>query len=165
MAFSQGDKITASGLNSINAMVYKTYTTEAWGWIPDIKWYCHRPSGAKLCQLTCASSFFGGIALRIARVDASNNVLNWIHQDNLSGIFTTTLNYNSVGVGWYRIWATEGSHINSGSSWYIYAGQTDCTQGKKLTLYEDPMSGGNRCAGTKLTASVLNSGLAGTING
>lgn len=163
MAFTQGQVITASELNSINAKAYKTITTQAWGWQPDYKWYSHRPSGALLCSLSIASSWFGGIAIRIARVDASNNVINWLHNSDVRGIFSTTLTYNSVGPGWYRIWATEGSHINSGSSWVMHAYQTDCTKGNKLTLYQDPMSGGNRLAGTKLTVSNLNSGLAGTI--
>ena len=164
MAFTQGQKITASELNNINAMSYKTISTSSSGWQPDIRWYSHRPSGALLCTLRIDCGWFGGIKLRVAKTDASGNTITTVFSQDHGWSTHCTDTLYSVGPGWYRIWATEGSQIDSGKAWVIYAGQTDCTQGKKLTLYQDPYSGGNRLAGTRLTVSNLNSGLAGTIN-
>ncbi len=165
MAFTQGSKITASGLNSVNAGAYKSITTQSSGWKPDYKWYSHSPSGTDLCNLKISCGGFGGITINIARTDASGNPTEYMFKDATYSWFTnTTLGPVSRGPGWYRVWASENSQINAGDSWKLYYGQTDCQQGKPLTLYEDPYSGGNRCAGTKLTVSNLNSGLAGTIN-
>lgn len=165
MAFTSGDKITASELNSINTMSYKTYSSQSNGWQPDYKWYSHRPSGALLCSLRIDCGAFGGIKLNVALINSSGTVLEYLYSEELGWNAHVTVTCNSKGQGWYRIWASEGSQIDSGKDWIIYAGQTDCTTGKLLTLYQDPLQGGNRLAGTLLTADVLNSGLAGTING
>ena len=164
MAFTQGQKITASELNNINSMSFKTISSVSGGWYPDIRWYSHRPSGALLCSIRIDCGWFGGLYLHVARTDASGNTTNSIYNYEHSWSTHTTVTCNSVGPGWYRIWSSTKAQIDSGKAWVIYAGQTDCTQGKKLTLYQDPYGGGNRLAGTRLTVSNLNSGLAGTIN-
>ena len=140
MAFVQGQVITASELNNVNAKSYKTVTTSSSGWQPDIRWYSHRPSGALLCTLRIDCGWFGGIRLRVARTDASGNTITTLFSQDHGWSTHCTDTLYSVGPGWYRVWATEGSQIDSGKSWVLYAGQTDCMKGKPLTWYQDRKS-------------------------
>ncbi len=173
MAFTQGQTITATELNSVNSgHVYANYSpsTGFYGQTYDRKWYSHREAGALLTgDVRISIGAFGGVALRLARVDASNNVISWLINENIVGGIvgaSRTYSIKSLGPGWYRLWFAETSNPmhNSAFRWKLYVSQTDCTKGKKLTLYQDPSLGGNRLAGEKLTVAHLNSGLAGTIN-
>lgn len=164
MAFKKGDLITATELNNINSAVWSANSSEAWGWKPDYKWYSHRPNGALLCSLRIDCGWFGGIRLRVALVDSSGGTIQMLHSNDYGWSTHTTVNVNSVGQGWYRVWAVSDSQIDSGKAWNLYAYQTDCTKGNKLTYYDNPWNSGNRKPGTPLTVAVCNSGLCGTIN-
>ena len=172
MAFGHGDKITADALNQVNSgHVYINYSpsTSWWGETYDKKWYSHREAGAPLVRdMEINMGSFGGVALRLARVDASNNVISWLINENLyniTGVYKT-YSFNSLGPGWYRLWFDETSNPLSSHAfkWKLYSSQTNCTKGKSLTLYDNPESSGNRLTGTYLTVDNLNSGRAGTIN-
>lgn len=164
MSFSKGDKITASELNSINSSVWSSNSSQSGGWIPDYKWYSHVPSGGTLCSLRIDCGMFGGIELRVALVDSSGNTITMIVSKTVGWFAHYDEVVKSLGPGWYRVWATEGSQIDGGKPWNLYAFQTDCTKGNKLTYYDDPWNSGNRLSGTLLTVDVCNSGLCGTIN-
>lgn len=173
MAFSKGDKITADALNQVNSNhVYVSYSpsTSWWGEEYDKKWYSHREAGAPLVRdMEINLGAFGGVALRLARVDASNNVLSWVINENIHGGIGGALerfSINSLGPGWYRLWFDETANPmgNQAFKWKLYSSQTNCTKGKPLTLYDNPASSGNRLTGTYLTVDNLNSGRAGTIN-
>lgn len=163
MAFSKGTLITATELNSVNSGAYKTVTTQSSGWSPNYVWWSHRPNGALLVTFTINCGLFGGATMRVERLDAAGNVTNTLLSNTYGWNTHTTVNVNSIGPGRYRIRSTEGTQIASGDTWYLYAGQTDCTRGHKLTLYDDPDNSGNRLAGTTITAALLNAGRGGTI--
>ncbi len=173
MAFEHGDKITADALNQVNSDdIYINFNhTNSWsGDTYDQKWYSHREAGAPLVRdMVVQCGAFGGVALRLARVDASNNVITWLINENIHGNLTgakRTYTFDSLGPGWYRLWFDEPAnplHTNA-FKWKLYSSQTNCTKGKPLTLYDNPASSGNRLTGTYFTVDNLNSGRAGTIN-
>ncbi len=161
MAFTQGQIITASELNSINSGACLTTTCPSYGATQTKTWYSHRPSGALLCSLRIDCGWFGGVHLTVQKLDASGSVISTLYDAEHSWSSHLTVTVNSTGPGWYKMY-TNAAWIDA-TTWYFYYGQTDCQKGNKLTLYQDPSQGGNRLAGTKLTVSNLNSGLAGTI--
>lgn len=163
MAFSKGTLITASELNSVNSSHFDTMTTVSGGWTPSRTWYSHRPAGALLVTFTINCGVFGGATMRVERLDASGNVIDTLLATTYGWNTHTTVNVNSKGAGWYRIRSTEATQIDGGNNWYLYAGQTDCTKGHKLTMYENFYNGGNRLTGQLITAELLNAGRGGTI--
>lgn len=172
--FVSGEKITASKLNEINSaqvlVDYNPRPTSWWGETYDKKWYSHREAGAVLVEdMHISIGGFGGVAIRLARVDASNNVISWILNEDIKGWTGGTerdYSFNSLGPGWYRLWFFETSNPMSSYAfrWKLYSSQTNCIKGNYLTLYDDPLSSGNRLSGTYLRVADLNSGRAGTIN-
>lgn len=163
MSFSKGISITASELNNTNSAHFDTLTTQGNGWTPSRVWYSHCSSGSPLVTLTIHCGILGGATMRVERLDASGNVIDTLLSKTYGWNTSTTETVNSKGEGWYRIRSTEGTQIDSGDTWYLYAGKTDCTKGHKLTLYENPYNGGNRLTGQLITAELLNAGRGGTI--
>lgn len=163
MAFEKGTLITAAELNNVNSGAYKTVTTVSSGWSPNYVWWSHRQNGAVLVTFTINCGVFGGATMRVERLDASGNVTNTLLSNTYGWNTHTTVSVNSIGPGRYRIRSTEATQIDRGDTWYLYAGQTDCTKGHKLTIYDDPNNSGNRLAGTLITAELLNKGRGGTI--
>lgn len=171
MAFNIGDYITAKGINDINkAHIWNSYNkTDFWGWNLDYRWYSHRKAGEPLAKVRIHGSNLGGIAYRFAKVDAANNVLQWIINKNYEGFWTggfdEKLNINSLGPGWYRVWTAETANPSSKpNTGEFYSSQIDCQANKYLTLYDDPAVSGNRLIGSYITAELLNKGRGGTLN-
>lgn len=158
---NKGEYITAAYLNGKLGRLEKK--TDSTGWQPDFRWYSHRAAGSLLCELEINCGWFGGICLRVAKTDAAGNTLNMILSEDHGWSTHVTDTCYSLGPGWYRVWATEGSQIDGKDNWYLYYNQDNCQKGGYLTLYDNPESSGNRLTGTFLTLQNLWSGRAGTI--
>lgn len=164
MAFNVGDFITASKLNEVNAQAYKTFTTEAWGWGCDRKWYSQREAGAVLCHISVKCGWFGGAKVRVDRVDASGNKIASVFSKDYGWSTNESEDIKSQGPGWYRLYTEGETQIDADHEWRMYSGQTNCLANKYLTLYDDPSVSGNRLLGSYLTAELLNKGRGGTLN-
>ena len=169
MAFNVGDYITAKGINAVNnAHVWNSYRKEGWtDWNLDYRWYSQRKAGELLAEIHIQVGAFGGIAYRFAKVDASNDVLQWLINENyvnISGV-SKDLTINSLGPGWYRVWTAETANpMAKPNTGKFYSSQLNCQANKYLTLYDDPAVSGNRLIGSYITAELLNKGRGGTLN-
>ncbi|AEC02363.1 hypothetical protein [Parasphaerochaeta coccoides] len=121
----------------------------------------HRPTGVLLFSTYFRCGWFGGGHFRIYK---------WIHGGwnetvyaaNFGWNTNTTVNANSTGSGQYRI-CSETAFQFVTISWRIYCGQTDCTKGKHLTVYDGFRSSINTLPGTLITPSLCNSQRVGTL--
>lgn len=161
MAFSQGDPITASGLNSINAKAWASQYIGSGGDWTSRKFFSHVPAGKPLFKVRLDCGWFGGGGARITKLDASGNVIATLLDTTWGWNTHTNVVVNSTGPGWYNVvrkdnWSFDATTV------YFYAYQTDCAVGNYLTLWDTPTVSGNRRTGTPLTVDELNSGLGGT---
>jgi hypothetical protein len=168
MAFIQGQKITASELNSTNGVYGKTSGTlpMADNYIQDHmpnsgRFYSHRISGTPILHIKLKCSAFGGGTLEVQKLDASFTVIATIYNHQFGWYTNTEFDVNGTGPSWYRIYSADKWQFDA-IPWTIYWGQNNCTAGQLLTYYQNQNFGGGRLPGTPLTVAVLNSGLAGT---
>lgn len=168
MAFTQGEKITASKLNTENSTKNSSYScSDDWGKTSvNTPWfYLHQTSGRIMYLRTTGTAYWWaeGDAIVYFR-DAGGNVTEhrlWYEADTTSRTIERTINMETFGhgPGWYsgRVWVNRGSGTIN-----VYWGQTNCQTGQLLSYWDNPTSSGNRLTGTLLTTATLNSGRAGT---
>ena len=167
MAFTQGQLITASGLNVVNdgISISGNFPVSA-DWIQDYIGnngiiYSHRPPGALLFHIRLDCGWFGGGKFRVVKwVNGGWN--ETLASSNYGWSTHTDVNVNSTGPGQYRIYFDTAAQFDS-TSWQIYCGQTDCMVGKHLTVYDGFYSSLNTLPGTIITAYVCNSQRVGTL--
>jgi hypothetical protein len=168
MAFTQGQLITASGLNSVNGGVSLSGGFPGGAdWIQDYIGnsgivYSHRPAGSLLFHIRLDCGWFGGGYLRVVKW-VSGGWNETLASPNYSWNTHTDVNVNSTGPGQYRIYFDTAAQFD-GTSWQIYCGQTDCTRGKYLTYYDGFQSSINTLRGTSLSVSACNSQRMGTLS-
>lgn len=168
MAFTQGQLITASELNSVNGGVSISGTmSDSADWIQD--WvgnngvfYSHRPAGTLLFSAYFRCGWFGGGQLRIVKwVNGGWN--ETVCARDFGWSTNETVNVNSTGPGQYRVYSNTAFQF-APISYYIYCGQTDCARGKYLTYYDGFQSSINTLRGTSLSVSACNSQRMGTLS-
>jgi len=167
MSFAQGSLITASELNSVNSGVSLSGTmSDSADWIQD--WignsgifYTHRPAGSLIMTAYFRCGWFGGGNFRVAKwVNGGWNEM--VYSANYGWSTNTTAYVYSTGPGQYRAYSDTAFQF-AAIPWSIYCGQTDCTTGKYLTVYDGFQSSINTLSGTSLTASICNSQRVGTL--
>lgn len=169
MAWIQGEKITATKINSENTGISNHYShSDHWGTssYTTPPHYFHNRTGRIFYLSTRGSnSWFakgdGQFWFRTATGEEIYHRL-WWESTITSYTKSATVNIQDYGhgIGWYRVktWARYGTgNIN------MYYPQDDCKRGEKLVIWDNPISSGNKLQGSPLTASMLNSHRVGTI--
>ncbi|MGX8678406.1 MAG: hypothetical protein ACQGQO_04785 [Sphaerochaetaceae bacterium] len=167
MAFSSGDLITASGLNEINGSASFSGTLgDSSDWIQDSIgnngiFFSHRPAGSLLFTGYFKCGWLGGGKFRIKKW-VSGGWNETVYSADFGWNTKTTVNVSSTGPGQYRAYS-ESAFQFAAIPWSIFCGQTDCTTGKFLTVYDGFRSSINSLPGTLITAALCNSQRAGTL--
>lgn len=168
--FIQGEHITASKMNEINATPFKVVNfPDAANHIQDYIgndgiWYSHVPSGGVLFNIPSLwNGWFGGGRLVVQKLDNNMSVVSTLFDKTYGWNTNTSITINSIGAGWYRAYSADNWEFGA-CTINLYAWQTDCIKGNKLTMYDEPQTSGNRLTGDFLTHEMLNSGRGGTIN-
>jgi hypothetical protein len=170
MAWATGDLITATKLNSENGAKYTNYyePNDTWGTtsVTSAWHYIHHTTGRFMYLATKGTDYWWATGTAwFEFMNSSGTVTRitlWSGSDTTDRTISQTLyveNY-SFGPGWYRGYAATDRGWPTVN---VYWGQSNCWRGGKLVYWDNPTSSGNKIAGTKLTAAVLNSGRVGVI--
>lgn len=169
MAWTAGELITASKLNSDNAAIKSSYSNYNWNGNVEITsaWhYIHHTTGKCLYIRAKNTSnwFAAGKAWFYFRNSAGvvSTVSLWNYSYSANKDISATINVNSYGYGpgWYQAKVS----VYMGQGWIdVFWGQSNCWRGGKLVYWDGPTSSGNRIIGEKLTSGILNSGRVGVI--
>lgn len=164
MAFSRGQKITATEMASINTNHTEPYEQKLTGGPSGIGfassgYYCH--GTGKLARGWCSYGAFGGAEMDLQKLENGS----WVKKadigkgsDLFGGSWDKTLN-NDWGEGFYRLQG-QGS-VNVVVHGSIWPAQKNISKGQKLTIYDEFKTSGNRLTGTRITAELLNDGRGG----
>lgn len=167
LTFSQGTALSADYLNAKNSEVSLSGTLgDSADWIQDSIGnngiiFSHRPAGTLLFSGHFRCGWFGGGRFRIYKwINGGWN--ETVYAVNFGWNTNTTVNAYSTGPGAYRI-CSETAFQFAAIPWYIYCGQTDCTRGKHLTVYDGFRSSINTLPGTLITPDLCNAQRVGTL--
>ena len=170
MAFSTGDIIYASTLNTVNGSVKQTWSWGHAGWSWSTRnayFYVTKPSGTYMCVSTHTTSWGNQKKITLYRYENGS----WVqknYSDTASGNKSISMNSYGPGAYWYKIY----DHNNT-PSFEVTPCTANCVKGDYLCSLSDyptgPSSGGYhsestikamtlRSKGKVLTASLLNSG-------
>ncbi|ADY13700.1 hypothetical protein [Sphaerochaeta globosa] len=169
MAFTQAQIITATELNNVNNS-WQTFIQQWGDGYGDHSgvspWFYIRGSSGKFGKIRLANGGWfprvrGYMNKKDSATGASYTVWTVGDLTKSQSAWEYEFYVQNYGPGWYQL---GGSGSRAHHTVTFWCGQKDCQQGKLLTYWDNPQNSSNRIPGTSFTTSVLNSGLAGTIN-
>lgn len=161
MAFSKGQHITAVEMNNIAQATTIHYFDRATGLSGDPytspSYYLHGNIGIRFYTID-GIAIFGGTTVRVQKLENGSWKTKWERDYGVGGPYNVQIK-NDWGPGYFRVDGT--SSLNVRVDFDFYPAQNNIVKGRKLTLYDDFSSSGNRLTGSPLTRDLLNQGRGG----
>lgn len=161
MSISQGSKITASDINSVNSNVsYSGTLPDSYAHIENNignngERYIHRTSGQAIFQASFSCGWFGGGKFRVKKW-VSGGWNETVYSRDFGWNTNETVTVNSTGPGRYRIYS-ETDFQFAAIPWKIWCAHNTVSSGEKIYCFDDFTSSGNKVhTGDRITVSYAN---------